>query len=62
MALPLCLANAAYGGTAEYVALAFKQAGHETRFFTYVTLVIAGSALVYLLMPDTRRHSRIAED
>ena len=62
VALPFSLANAAFGGTAEYVALAFKQAGHETRFFTYVTLVIAGSLLVYLLMPDTRRHSRIAED
>ena len=62
VALPYSIANAAFGGTAEYVALAFKQAGHETWFFTYVTVVIAASLGVYLLMRDTRRHSRIAED
>ncbi len=62
VALPYSLANAAFGGTAEYVALAFKQAGNETWFFTYVTLVIAASLAVYVLMRDTRQHSRIAED
>jgi MHS family alpha-ketoglutarate permease-like MFS transporter len=62
VALPYSLANAAFGGTAEYVALAFKQAGRETGFFTYVTVIIGGSLLVYLAMRDTRRHSRIAED
>ena len=51
-----------FGGTAEFVALAFKQAGRETWFFTYVTVVIAGSLAVYALMRDTRAHSRIAED
>ena len=61
-ALPFALANALVGGTAEFVALAFKQAGRETWFFTYVTVVIAGSLAVYTLMRDTRRHSRIAED
>jgi MHS family alpha-ketoglutarate permease-like MFS transporter len=62
VALPYSLANAAFGGSAEYVALTFKQAGNETWFFTYVSLIIAASLVVYLLMPDTRRHSRIAED
>ena len=62
VALPYALANALFGGTAEYVALAFKQAGHETWFYTYVSIVIACSLLVYVFMPDTRRHSRIAED
>lgn len=62
VALPYALANALFGGTAEYVALAFKQAGHETWFYTYVTVVIAGSLAVYVAMPDTRRHSRIVED
>jgi MFS transporter, MHS family, alpha-ketoglutarate permease len=62
VALPYSLANAMFGGTAEYVALAFKQAGRETWFFTYVTVVIGGSLLVYLFMRDTRRHSRIVED
>lgn len=62
VALPYALANAVFGGTAEFVALAFKQAGRETWFFTYVTVVIAGSLAVYTLMRDTRAHSRIAED
>ncbi len=62
VALPFALANALFGGTAEFVALAFKQAGRETWFFTYVTVVIAGSLAVYALMRDTRAHSRIAED
>jgi MFS transporter, MHS family, alpha-ketoglutarate permease len=62
VALPYSIANALFGGTAEYVALAFKQAGNETWFFTYVTLIIAGSLLVYATMRDTRRHSLIAED
>ncbi len=62
VALPYALANALFGGTAEYVALAFKQTGHETWFYSYVSIVIACSLLVYVFMPDTRRHSRIAED
>lgn len=62
VALPYSIANAIFGGGAEYAALGFKQAGHETWFFTYVTVVIAGSLLVYLTMRDTRRHSRILED
>jgi MHS family alpha-ketoglutarate permease-like MFS transporter len=62
VALPYSIANALFGGTAEYVALAFKQAGNETGFFTYVTVVIGASLAVYFLMRDTRRHSRIAED
>jgi MHS family alpha-ketoglutarate permease-like MFS transporter len=62
VALPYSIANALFGGTAEYVALAFKRAGNETGFFTYVTVVIGASLAVYLLMRDTRRHSRIAED
>ena len=62
VALPYSIANALFGGTAEYVALWFKQAGHETWFFTYVTVVIAGSLLVYLTMRDTKTHSLIVED
>ena len=62
VALPYALANAIFGGTAEYVALWFKQAGHEGWYFTYVTVVIGLSLLVYVLMRDTRTHSRIMED
>jgi MHS family alpha-ketoglutarate permease-like MFS transporter len=62
VALPYSIANALFGGTAEFVALWFKQAGHETWFFTYVTVVIAGSLLVYITMRDTKTHSQIIED
>lgn len=62
VALPYALANAAFGGTAEYVALWFKDQGNESAFFTYVTVVIGASLLVYLAMPDTKKTSRILED
>ena len=49
-------------GTAESVALWFKRAGLESGFYWYVTACIAVSLLVYVWMPDTRRHSRIDQD
>ena len=61
VALPYSIANAIFGGGAEYVALWFKDQKHETWFFTYVTVVIGLSLLVYLFMRDTRKHSRIVE-
>jgi MHS family alpha-ketoglutarate permease-like MFS transporter len=62
VALPYALANAVFGGGAEYVALWFKHAGHESGFFTYLTVVILASLAVYVWMPDTKATSRIAED
>lgn len=62
VALPYAVANALFGGTAEFVALSFKKGGFEPGFYIYVTAVIAVSLLTYLLMPDTRRTSRIRED
>lgn len=62
VALPYAISNALFGGTAEYVALWFKNQGHETWFYTYVTVVIGASLLIYLTMRDTRKHSRIVED
>ena len=55
--LPYALTVALFGGTAEYIALWFKQAGHETWFYWYVTACIAVSLAVYTVMRDTRRHS-----
>ena len=60
--LPYALTVALFGGTAEYVALWFKQAGMESGFYWYVTACIGCSLLVYLWMPDTRRTSRIDAD
>ncbi len=62
VALPYAIANALFGGTAEFVALKFKQAGHESGFFWYVTIMIGVSLIVYARMRDTKHHSRIEED
>ncbi len=62
VALPYALANTIFGGTAEYVALSFKNAGWERGFYWYVTAMIALSLVVYLRMKDTRATSAIAED
>ncbi len=62
VALPYAVANALFGGTAEYVALWFKDRGQESGFFIYVTVVIAASLLTYLAMRDTKKTSRILED
>ena len=62
VALPYALTVALFGGTAEAVALWFKQAGMESGFYWYVTACIACSLVVYVWMPDTRTHSRIDRD
>jgi MHS family alpha-ketoglutarate permease-like MFS transporter len=62
VALPYALANTIFGGTAEYVALSFKQNGWEQGFYWYVTVMIGVSLLVYLRMRDTGKTSLIAED
>jgi MHS family alpha-ketoglutarate permease-like MFS transporter len=62
VALPYALANALFGGTAEYVALWFKSIGAESGFYVYASALAAVSFGVVLAMKDTRRHSRIIED
>ena len=62
VALPYALANAIFGGTAEYVALWFKSAGNESGFYIYTSAIMAFGFLVVLTMPDTSRTSRIQED
>jgi MHS family alpha-ketoglutarate permease-like MFS transporter len=54
VALPYAIANALFGGTAEYVALWFKNAGIESGFFWYVSGCAAVSLVVYLTMRETR--------
>jgi MHS family alpha-ketoglutarate permease-like MFS transporter len=62
VALPYALANTMFGGTAELVALWFKQAGMEQAFYIYVSVMIAISLVVYVRMKDTARTSLIRED
>lgn len=53
--LSYALANAMFGGTAEYVALRFKAAGHETWFYWYVTGLLALALISSIAMPDNRQ-------
>ena len=62
VALPYALANAAFGGTAEYAALSFKSAGVESGFYLYVAAVLAAGFVVALILPDTQKTSLIRED
>ncbi len=60
--LPYALTVAVFGGTAEYIALWFKQMGHESYFYWYITGCIFISLLVYLFMKDTSKSSEIDRD
>lgn len=59
--LPYALTASIFGGTVDSVALAFKNAGHESWFFWYATACIFVSLLFYLTLPDTKRHSRMEQ-
>lgn len=60
--LPYALTVAIFGGTAEYIALWFKQFGVEHYFYWYITLCISFSLLVYFRMKDTKANSKLNED
>jgi MHS family alpha-ketoglutarate permease-like MFS transporter len=76
VALPYALANAVFGGTAEYVAQGLKYLGehgplrlgafsipvHENWFYAYVSVVALAATLVAIRMRDTSVHSLIEED
>ncbi len=55
--LPYALTVAIFGGTAEYIALWFKNEGVEHYFYWYVTGCIFISLLVYAFMRDTKKTS-----
>jgi MHS family alpha-ketoglutarate permease-like MFS transporter len=62
VALPYALANALFGGTAEYAALGLKDTGRESVFYVYVSVVMAIAAVVAARLRDTNRLSLILED
>ena len=62
VALPYAIGNALFGGSAEYVALWFKNAGIESVFYWYVTGIIAVATIGIALLPDTKKTSLIADD
>ncbi len=60
--LSYAIANAIFGGSAEFVALTFKEAGAETTFYWYVTAMCAVAFLVSLQMPDSRKSGYLQGD
>ena len=61
VALPYAIANALFGGTAEYLALWFVQAGHEPVFFYYVSGMCALSLIAYWRMRETADHGTMGQ-
>ena len=60
--LPYALTVAIFGGTAEYVALYLKDAGHESYFYWYISGCIFLSLLVYVGMRDTKESSLLERE
>jgi MHS family alpha-ketoglutarate permease-like MFS transporter len=56
---PYAIAVSLFGGTAEYIALLFKNEGHQGWFYWYVAGCISVSLIVYVSMLDTQKHSKI---
>jgi MFS transporter, MHS family, alpha-ketoglutarate permease len=54
--LSYALANATFGGTAEFVALWFKEQGMESTFFWYVTVMLAIAFVASVIMPNPKVH------
>jgi MHS family alpha-ketoglutarate permease-like MFS transporter len=59
---PYAIAVSIFGGTAEYIALLFKNENHQQWFYWYVTLCIALSLILYITMNDTRKHSKMEDE
>ena len=56
---PYAIAVSLFGGTAEYIALDFKEHHHQEWFYWYVSICIGLSLLLYITMKDTSKHSKI---
>ncbi|TCH99821.1 MFS transporter [Roseococcus sp. SYP-B2431] len=60
--LSYAIANALFGGTAEYVALRFKAAGNEGAFAWYVVAILSVSLVAVLFMPDMQKHGHMRDE
>jgi MHS family alpha-ketoglutarate permease-like MFS transporter len=60
--LPYAVTVALFGGSAEYVALWFKNGGYESAFYWYITALIFVSLVVYVTMRDTRDTSELDKE
>ena len=59
--LPYAIANALFGGTAEYTGFWFKDRGMEAGFFWYVTAMAVLGLVSVLFMPDNRVHGYLRD-
>jgi MHS family alpha-ketoglutarate permease-like MFS transporter len=62
VSLPYALANAMFGGTAEYVAEWLKQAKIESGFYIYVAVVMMAGAIAAARLRNTNVTSLLADD
>ncbi len=60
--LSFAAAQAVFGGSAEFIALSFKRANHESYYYWFLTALMFVAFLTTLRMRDPQRHSRITED
>ncbi|MET0378878.1 MAG: MFS family transporter [Spongiibacteraceae bacterium] len=56
------IANALFGGTAEYIALWLKSIGHESWFYIYVTAMCVIALLVALTMRDPGKEGYLRDE
>jgi MHS family alpha-ketoglutarate permease-like MFS transporter len=59
--IPYALTVAIFGGSVDWVALAFKNHGYETGFYWYATGCIFLSLIFYVFMPDMKTHSKMEQ-
>lgn len=59
---PYAIAVSLFGGTAEYIALWFKNEHHAQWFYWYVTVCVGLSLILYVTMNDTRKHSKMEDE
>jgi MHS family alpha-ketoglutarate permease-like MFS transporter len=57
--LPYSIAVSIFGGFAPLIGLWFKNIGHESWFYWFVTACVFCSLLVYIFMRETQKDSRI---
>jgi MHS family alpha-ketoglutarate permease-like MFS transporter len=60
--LPYAIANAAFGGTAEYVALWLKSRGMESSFFWYVTAMSAVILICSMCLRGAKQSTHLDSD
>jgi MHS family alpha-ketoglutarate permease-like MFS transporter len=59
---PYGVAVSLFGGTAEPLALVFKNYNHQEWFYWYVAGCVLISLLVYVGMKDTKKHSKMEDE